>query len=155
MLQERIIVPSTLGILREKLRDKKIVLGTGCFDIMHSGHIYFIKEARSKGDILVIGLNSDRSIKEIKGPSRPIINEKERSEMIASLRDVDYVFIFDTKIVNEDLFKLKPNVFAIGAESAASYPEEVDAAKKIGATIHLIERVPSNSTTSIINSISK
>jgi len=155
MIQERVIRQSRLKTLRKRFRDKKIVLGTGCFDIIHSGHLYFIKEARSKGDILVIGLNSDKSIKEIKGPNRPIISQKERGEIISSFREVDYVFIFDSKVVNDDLIKLRPDVFVLGAESAELYPEEVDAARKIGATIYLINRIPSSSTTSIIKNISK
>jgi rfaE bifunctional protein nucleotidyltransferase chain/domain len=155
MLQERVITPSALGILREKLHDRKIVLATGCFDIIHSGHLYFIKEARSKGDGLVVGLNSDKSIKGIKGPDRPITHEQERCEIMSALRDVDYVFIFDSKVVTESMLKLKPDIFAIGAEAVSDYPEEVEAARKIGATIYIVERTPSNSTTSIINSISK
>jgi rfaE bifunctional protein nucleotidyltransferase chain/domain len=155
MIQERVIRQSRLKTLRKRFRDKKIVLGTGCFDIIHSGHLYFIKEARSKGDILVIGLNSDKSIKEIKGPNRPIISQKERGEIISSFREVDYVFIFDSKVVNDDLIKLRPDVFVLGAESAELYPEEVDAARKIGATIYLINRIPSSSTTSIIKNISE
>lgn len=155
MIQERVIRQSRLKTLRKRFRDKKIVLGTGCFDIIHSGHLYFIREARSKGDILVIGLNSDKSIKEIKGPNRPIISQKERGEIISSFREVDYVFIFDSKVVNDDLIKLRPDVFVLGAESAELYPEEVDAARKIGATIYLINRIPSSSTTSIIKNISK
>jgi D-beta-D-heptose 7-phosphate kinase/D-beta-D-heptose 1-phosphate adenosyltransferase len=92
-----------LGRLRNDLPGKKIVLGTGCFDLLHVGHLYFLQEARRQGDVLIVGLNSDKAIKAIKGPDRPIFKQEERVELIAAFEGVDMAFIFDDVVADSSI----------------------------------------------------
>src|ERR1044071_8141475 len=82
---------------RERLRSegKRLVFTNGCFDLLHAGHVRYLKEARALGDALVVALNSDRSVHALKGPGRPILSERERAEVLAGLESVDYVIVFD------------------------------------------------------------
>lgn len=153
MLSENIISVSDLPALRSHLEEQTIVLATGCFDILHSGHLYFLSDASKQGDILVVGLNSDHSIKMIKGNHRPIVGQNERATLVAAIRYVDYVFIFTDTMADKYIYNLKPNVFAIGHESVKAYPSESIAAKQVGARVHIVTRIPSESTTSIVTSI--
>ncbi|MFH1392447.1 MAG: adenylyltransferase/cytidyltransferase family protein [bacterium] len=104
---------------RLKKQNKKIVFVTGCFDIMHFGHIIFLNYAKKQGDVLVIGLGSDKTIKKLKGPIRPILNEKLRSRMLAAIEIVDYVIISKEKLINYNIdfsvliAKIKPDVFVV------------------------------------------
>ena len=104
--------------IADKLRheNKKIVTINGTFDILHSGHLYILEEAKKQGDILIVGLNSDSSVKKNKGESRPINNEMERAKMLSSLKAVDYVVIFDEQTPIELLKVIKPNVHVNGSE---------------------------------------
>jgi len=139
--------------LRKRFHNKKIILGTGCFDILHLGHLHFLKESKSQGDILVMGINSDQSVQKIKGSIRPILNEVIRCELLAACRVVDYVFIFDDLSAKTSIYNLKPNVFAIGETSVAAYPEEVEDVRQIGANLYVIKSIPSISTTSVVQNI--
>lgn len=148
-----IIAASELNVLREHLSGRVVVLATGCFDILHVGHIYFLKEARAQGDVLVVGINSDRAVKLIKGQERPIVGQNDRATILAAFRDVNYVFIFDDTVADDSITRLRPNVFAIGEESVKAYPSESIAAEAIGARVHHISRLPAPSTTSIMADI--
>lgn len=94
----------------------KIVATNGCFDVLHIGHIRFLKKARMMGNMLVVGLNSDESVRELKGDSHPVFNEKERAEMLKSLIWVDSVFIFNEKRATKFLRALKPDIWAKGGD---------------------------------------
>ncbi len=146
---------SDLRSLRNKLSEQKIILGTGCFDLLHVGHLYFLKEARKQGDVLVVGINSDRSVSAIKGPDRPIIKQDQRAEILAAFRYVDYVFIYDSVVADDCILTLKPDVYAIGEESVNGYPSELAAANSVKARVHVIKRIPSLSTTSVVSNILK
>ncbi len=148
-----IILFSDLSVLRNQLLEKTIVLGTGCFDLLHIGHLYFLKDAQKQGDVLVVGVNSDYSVGTIKGPDRPIIKEDQRAELVGAFRHVDYVFIYDDVVADECILTLKPNVYAIGEESVDAYPSELAAANHTGTSIHIVKRVPSVSTTSVVMNI--
>lgn len=149
----RIISVEDLPSLRKKFKNKSIVLGTGCFDIVHLGHIYFLEEASKQGDILVVGINSDRSVRILKGQNRPIFDEDQRSRLIAAFRCVDFVFVYDDVTAKDYILSLKPDVFAMGEESVDIYPDEQEAAKKVNARLHIIARRSFPSTTSIVNKI--
>lgn len=149
------ISSNELGLLRTRLSGEKIVLGTGCFDLLHVGHLYFLKEARSQGDILVVAVNSDESVRAIKGSERPINNEKHRSELVGAIKYVDYVFICDDVVADECIFNLRPDVYAIGEQSVDAYPSEIDMASNIGTNIFSVKRVPSLSTTLLVTNILK
>lgn len=104
-------------ILQVKRQEgKRIVLANGGFDLIHVGHIRYLKEAKKEGDILLVALNSDSSVRKLKGPGRPILAEDERSEIISSFYFVDYVIIFSEDTVNNILRTLKPDVHAKGSD---------------------------------------
>ncbi len=97
-----------------RAQGKRIVFTNGCFDILHAGHVYYLKEARSLGDILIVGLNSDSSIRKIKGDDRPIIPQMDRAELLAALGCVDYVVIFDEPTPLRLIESIKPDVLVKG-----------------------------------------
>lgn len=142
-----------LGSLRSQLSGQTLVLGTGCFDLLHVGHLYFLKDARKQGDVLIIGINSDQAVRAIKGATRPIIRQEDRAELIAAFRFVDHVFIYDDVKADECILNLKPDVYAIGEESVKAYPGELAAVKTIGGRIHVVKRIPFISTTSVVTNI--
>ena len=135
-----------------KQQGKKIVTCNGCFDILHVGHIKFLTEAKQQGDILIVGLNSDKSVKENKGPERPINNENDRATVLAALEAVDYVIIFNEKTPIKLLEIIKPDIHCNGEE----YGEECIEAptvKRFGGKIHIIKLKGEFSTTSLIKRI--
>lgn len=150
LMQANIISVPNLGSLREQFSGQSVVLATGCFDILHTGHLRFLQLASQQGDILVVGVNSDSSIKIIKGHHRPIMGQGERIELIAAFRCVDFVFIHENTVADEYIMSLKPDVFVIGEESVNLYPSETIAANDVGARIYVVNRIPSKSTTSIL-----
>jgi rfaE bifunctional protein nucleotidyltransferase chain/domain len=101
---------------REKKKGKRIVLANGCFDLIHVGHIRYLKEAKAQGDVLVVALNSDTSVHTLKGEGRPILNEEERVEIISSFYFIDYITIFEALNVENILLTLKPHVHAKGSD---------------------------------------
>src|SRR5579872_5797317 len=96
--------------------DKIIVLTNGCFDILHSGHLHLLNGAKALGDILVVGINSDSSVKKLKGADRPLVNEKERAEVLANLRAVDFVTIFEENTASDLLKHIKPDIYVKGGD---------------------------------------
>ena len=99
-----------------KQAGKRIVFTNGCFDIIHVGHVRYLKEARSLGDVLVVGLNSDESVRAIKGMNRPIVPQGERAEVLSSLRDVDYVVIFNEPDPYNTIAALRPDILVKGGD---------------------------------------
>ncbi|HNR87821.1 MAG TPA: adenylyltransferase/cytidyltransferase family protein [Spirochaetota bacterium] len=93
-----------------------VVLAEGCFDVLHVGHVRYLEDARRHGDLLIVSLNSDRTITELKGPGRPLVPEDERAEVIAALRCVDHVFIFDSSSSRELLAAVEPDIYAKGTD---------------------------------------
>ncbi len=136
-----------------KRQGKTIVTTNGSFDIMHACHVYFLRKAKEQGDILIVGLNSDSSIKKYKSKDRPIIPQKYRTEMMAAMEMVDYVFIFNETTPNKFISIIKPDVHA----NAASYGKEcveAEAVKKAGGRLYLVHEIGGNlSTTKIIKRI--
>ncbi len=140
--------------LIEKLKGKKIVTCNGSFDVFHYGHLYFLQQAKKQGDVLVVLLNSDASIKKYKSEDRPINNQDDRAKVLAALECVDYVTIFDDEDPRRLLDQIKPNVHVNGEE----YGEdciEAETIKKNGGKLHLVKRIPGLSTTSLIEKIKK
>ncbi len=107
-----------LEILKTLRQEKKIVFTNGCFDILHAGHAQYLQKAKSFGDILVVGLNSDLSIRKIKGPKRPIIPQEMRAYLLDQLKPVDYVVIFDEETPENLIKAIKPHVLVKGADWA-------------------------------------
>ncbi len=137
-----------------KKQRKKIVTCNGCFDILHAGHIKFLTEAKQQGDILIVGLNSDQSVKANKGSSRPINNENDRATVLAALETVDYVTIFNEKTPIQLLERIKPNIHVNGEEYGENCIE-AETVRKNGGRIYIINFIKGHSTTDIIKRIRK
>jgi rfaE bifunctional protein nucleotidyltransferase chain/domain len=133
--------------------DKRLVFTNGVFDILHVGHVRYLSEARKLGDALVVAINSDRSVRELKGPSRPVVGEGERAEMLAALRCVDFVVVFDDISPRNLIASLLPDVLVKGGDYTPGQihgREEVEAAGGVVVALPFIEGA---STTSIIRRI--
>jgi D-beta-D-heptose 7-phosphate kinase/D-beta-D-heptose 1-phosphate adenosyltransferase len=148
----------SLGALQPKLlkirkSGRKIVFTNGCFDILHVGHVRYLAAAKAAGHILVVGLNSDESVKLIKGPKRPIVNQHQRAEVLASLQSVDYVTLFDEPDPLKLITALRPDVLIKGADWEADEIVGADVVTADGGKVMRIEMVPDASTSSIIQRI--
>lgn len=132
---------------------KKIVTTNGCFDILHVGHVRLLEFSKGLGDMLVVGLNSDSSIKRIKGNKRPIVNEMERASMLASLSAVDYVVLFDEPTSIPLLEKIRPHVHVKGSDRKMHEIVERETVEQNGGRVILFNIVSGVSTTNLINRI--
>ena len=141
----------------EDLRNsnKKIAFTNGCFDILHLGHLNYLKEAKSLADILIVGLNSDSSIKKIKGENRPINNENDRKAMLSALRFVDYVFIFEEETPYELIKIIKPDILVKGGDWAVEKIVGSDFVLQNKGEVKKLLFEDGYSTTNIINKILK
>jgi len=142
-------------VARLKGRGKKVVFTNGCFDILHVGHVRYLRRAKTQGDVLVIGLNTDRSVREIKGEKRPIVPEKERAEVLAALEFVDYVVPFDEPDPFRLIGALKPNVLVKGADWPRSRIIGREIVEKIGGRVVRVPLVAGASSTGLIEKILK
>lgn len=138
---------------RQSNSDKKIVFTNGCFDIMHIGHVRYLQEAAKMGDVLVVGLNSDASVKRLKGPDRPINSELERAEMLCALGCVDYVVIFEEDTPLELIKKIQPDILVKGGDYSNKYVIGTNEVEERGGRLVLIPFVEGKSTTNIIKKI--
>lgn len=130
-----------------------IVFTNGCFDLLHVGHISYLNEARGLGDILIVGLNTDRSIRALKGPNRPIIPEQERSHVLAALECVGFVVLFDEETPLELIRAIKPDVLVKGADYTREQVVGYDVVEEYGGVVRLIPLVQDTSTSAIIRRI--
>jgi len=135
-----------------KAKGKRIVTVNGSFDILHNGHLYILNEARQQGDVLIVGLNSDASVRGYKGPSRPHVTEQRRAEMLLALRMVDYVHIFNEADPIAFLQELKPHVHVNGSEYG-EHCIESETVKRHGGEIYIVNRIPGLSTTNLIGAM--
>jgi rfaE bifunctional protein nucleotidyltransferase chain/domain len=138
---------------REKRNGKKVVFTNGCFDLLHPGHIRSLETARALGDVLIVGVNSDESVRSLKGEGRPVIPEQERAEILASLECVDAVVVFEELTPQRVVGELLPDVLVKGGDWPGNQivgREEVEAA---GGKVVLVEVVPGYSTTEILRKI--
>lgn len=152
--------PSTLGgLLAERVawrgEGRRLVLTNGCFDLLHPGHLALLEAARAQGDLLVVAVNSDASVRAIKGPSRPVTPEAERAEALLALESVDRVVVYDEATPIEVIRALRPDVLVKGADwplDAIVGRPEVEAA---GGRVVRVELVPGRSTSGILERIRK
>ncbi|MFW6147151.1 MAG: D-glycero-beta-D-manno-heptose 1-phosphate adenylyltransferase [Thermodesulfobacteriota bacterium] len=133
-----------------KERAEKVVFTNGCFDILHHGHIHYLSEARTLGDHLIVGLNSDESVRQIKGQGRPLLPQRARAEVLAALCFVDGVVIFNQDSPLALIEYLLPQVLVKGADWSEDEIVGADIVKGLGGTVHRIALVPGISTTEII-----
>jgi rfaE bifunctional protein nucleotidyltransferase chain/domain len=155
MSKDKIKNLSEIVELRARLRKsgKKVVFTNGCFDILHVGHVRYLREARNLGDALIVGINSDRSVREIKGESRPIMPEIERAEVISALACVDFAVIFDDPTPREIIDALVPDVLVKGADWGVSEIVGRDTVENAGGVVLNIPLVQGSSTTEIIRKV--
>lgn len=140
---------------KNKAVGKTLVFTNGCFDIIHAGHVRYLSEAKKLGDCLIVGLNSDRSVQELKGPTRPLNHQEDRAEVVAALAAVDYVVIFDERTAESLVNEVKPDIYVKGGDyRIQDIPEAKIVASNGGKTI-LIPEVPGRSSTNIIKKITE
>ena len=139
---------------RLRAEGKKVVFTNGCFDLMHAGHATYLEFARSQGDVLVVGLNSDASVRRYKGEKRPIVDERNRARLMAALECVDYVTWFDEDEPKELVAELQPDVL-VKAEDWAHYVSGRDIVEARGGKVVLAPMVEGLSTTKLIEKILK
>ncbi len=136
-----------------KSQNKKIITTNGVFDILHYGHVKYLEEAKKLGDILIVGVNTDRSVKQNKGDKRPISDEKARMQVLAALESVDYVFLFDEKDPRDWLNKLKPNIHVKAGDYKLSQIIEKDVVEKSEGKVKIVKAEKGYSTTDLISKI--
>ncbi|MCD6364671.1 MAG: D-glycero-beta-D-manno-heptose 1-phosphate adenylyltransferase [Planctomycetes bacterium] len=136
---------------RRRRFGQSIVFTNGCFDLLHAGHIYYLREAREQGACLIVAINSDESVKRLKGPNRPIVSEKERAAMLAALECVDYVTIFEEDTADNLLDLLRPDLFVKGGSTEVVV--ERDMVEGYGGQVVTLGLVDGLSTTKIIDRI--
>jgi len=150
------IVPATrIQELSESLKaqGKKIVTTNGCFDILHLGHIQYLLQAREMGDVLIVGINSDRSVKLLKGPNRPINPESDRALQLAGLESVDYVTIFDESTPERLLKTIGPSIHVKGGDYTADKLPEKSVVEAGGGSVVCVSHLEGFSTTRLIEKI--
>ncbi len=137
------------AILKERRKKNTIVFTNGCFDLLHVGHLKIFEKCKTLGDILVLGLNSDRSIRRLKGPSRPVVDEKDRAALLAGFEAIDYISLFNEDTPEKLIKIVRPDVLVKGGDWKSSSIVGRDVAKKVvriplvkgRSTTHLIERI--------------
>lgn len=137
-----------LGALRSKGR--KVVFTNGCFDILHPGHVFYLEKAARMGDVLVVGLNSDASVRAIKGRERPINSQRDRAKVLSALSFVDYITVFGEKTPEFIIKKLKPDVLVKGGDWKGKDIAGGDFVKSRGGRVAIIRFLKGHSTTSLI-----
>lgn len=140
-------IESELGPRRQK---NKIVFTNGCFDLLHIGHVRYLQQAKSLGDLLVVGINSDASVQRLKGPTRPIQNQNDRSEILAALACVDYTIVFDQETPLELIQQVKPHLLVKGGDWKIDQIVGSEFVLKNGGEVRSLQFVDGRSTTKII-----
>lgn len=144
-------IPPRISEIREA--GGRVVFTNGCFDLLHPGHVSYLRAARSLGDALVVGLNSDASVRRLKGPPRPVVPEKDRATMLAALESVDAVILFDEDTPVRLLRDLRPAVYVKGGDYRIEYLPEAKVAADIETEIRIIPFEPGYSTSALIERI--
>ena len=150
MLIDRKNIPN----LREELAGKKIVFTNGCFDIIHVGHVRYLTTAKNFGDVLIVGLNTDESVRKLKGSSRPFNNQDDRAEVLLGLKAVDHVIFFGEQTAENLIAELQPDIYVKGGDYTLETLPEAKIVQSYGGRIELVNLVAGKSTTNIIEKIS-
>ena len=136
-----------------KAKKKRIVFTNGCFDLIHAGHIKYLNKAKALGDVLIVGINSDSSIRKIKGPKRPIVEQGDRAAVVAALQSVDYISIFNDTTPIKLIKAVRPDVLVKGADWQVSGIVGGDFVKSYGGKVRAISLVKGRSTSKLIRKI--
>jgi D-glycero-beta-D-manno-heptose 1-phosphate adenylyltransferase len=152
-IHSRESVRAALSVLQRQ--GKKVVLANGCFDTLHVGHIRYLSGAKREGDVLVVAVNSDSSMRQLKGPGRPVLDEQARAQLVGSLRDVDFVLLFSEPNVESLLHELHPDVHAKGTDyTAATVPERAVSAQ-LGIRVAIVGDPKGHSTRAFLAGVRK
>jgi len=143
----------SLEELPEILKGKSVVLANGCFDILHVGHVRYLEGAKKLGDALVVAINSDRSVRALKGPDRPVLNENERATLVSALRCVDHVVLFDEPDVRRVLDLLRPAIQAKGTDYTEDTVPEREYVRAYGGQVRITGDAKDHSTRDVIRKI--
>lgn len=138
------------AIAQYRKQNKKIVFTNGCFDLLHVGHVRYLKQAKSLGDILVVGINTDASVQKLKGPTRPIQNENDRAEILASLNDVDHTILFAEETPLQLIEAIKPDYLVKGGDWKIDQIVGSDFVLSYGGKVQSLQFIDGRSTTAII-----
>jgi rfaE bifunctional protein nucleotidyltransferase chain/domain len=136
-----------------RAKGKIVVFTNGCFDLLHRGHVHILRQAKAAGDLLIVALNSDRSVKAIKGPTRPVYSETDRLELITAMEMVDYAVLFDEPDPTKLIAAIKPDVLAKGADWAVHEVVGADIVKRAGGRVILVPYLNGYSTSELIERI--
>ncbi len=153
----KIVSLAELSAIAEDVRrnGQRLAATSGCFDILHAGHVSYLQEAREKADILVVMLNSDSSVRRLKGSERPVVPERERAAVLAALACVDYVCIFGEDTPCSAYMQFKPDIVVKGGDYAGKHIPEMDAVAQYGGTVAYVSLVAGCSSTNIIEKIKR
>jgi D-beta-D-heptose 7-phosphate kinase/D-beta-D-heptose 1-phosphate adenosyltransferase len=156
-MKEKIKIQEDLRSIVEdlKAKGKKIVFTNGCFELLHVGHIRYLEEAKALGDILVVGINSDRSVRSLKGPFRPILPEKERAEVLSGLGCIDYITIFDEADPLKLISTLQPHILVKGGDWTKETTVGKEVVEGLGGKVIILPFVQGASTSNLIETILK
>jgi D-glycero-beta-D-manno-heptose 1-phosphate adenylyltransferase len=151
----KVLTIEALCLVVEKLRreGKTVVFANGCFDLLHVGHIRYLAGARDLGDTLIVGLNSDDSVRQLKGPGRPLMPEEERAEILSAISFVDYIVIFHESNVERLLLQIQPNVHCKGTDYTVDSVPERDVVLSYGGTIAIVGDPKDHSTRDLIQKV--
>ncbi len=130
-----------------------VVTTNGCFDLLHPGHVRFLQQARALGEVLIVGLNSDESVRQLKGPGRPLLGQEDRAAMLAALRCVDHVVIFAQPLANELLALLRPDIHCKGGDYTAEALPEAGVVRQGGGQLRILPFAAGYSTTGLLGAI--
>ena len=151
MLIDRNIAAQFCEELRQQ--GKRIVFTNGCFDIIHAGHVRYLTTAKNFGDVLIVGLNTDESVRRLKGATRPINNQNDRAEVLLGLRAVDHVIFFGEKTAEILISEVKPDVYVKGGDYTLETLPEAVIVQSYGGRVEFVDMVAGRSTTSVIEKI--
>jgi len=155
--ETKLIARADLFRIEAELRKlgKRIVLANGCFDVLHVGHVRYLSGARREGDVLIVAVNGDSGVEGLKGPGRPVLNERARALLVAALRDVDYVIIFSEPNVEALLNDVRPDVHAKGTDYTPETVPERATAKQLGIRVAIVGDKKDHSTRELLQTIRK
>jgi rfaE bifunctional protein nucleotidyltransferase chain/domain len=132
---------------------RRIAFTNGCFDVLHAGHVAYLRQARALGDVLVVAVNSDASVARLKGPGRPIVPESERAALLAALRPVDHVVLFDEATPERLLEVVRPDVYVKGGDYTPEMLPETAVVERLGGEVVMVDYVDGHSTTELVERI--
>ena len=150
-MDKKILTWDNLGRILELFNKEKIVFTNGCFDILHPGHIHILDQAKSYGDMLIVGLNSDNSIKRLKGPSSPKVSQNDRLKILSSIKFVDYVVLFEEETPLKLIEKIKPNFLVKGGDYILDDIVGREFVEKNGGQVKIVKLLEGHSSSSLID----